>query len=303
VRTEQEMLDLLVTIAKNDERIRAAYMHGSRSNPIAEKDTYSDYDIVYVVTEIASFVGNTEWLSNFGDITFVFEGYKIPNIFFKKEINDLSRRYVWGMLFKDGNHIDLMIEIVDEAMNHVHIKNKPTIVLLDKDNCLPKTPTASEPGYHIEKPSEDEYKACCSGFWWFLNTVAKGIARDQLPYAKEEFSTKIMVTLNRMIEWYIGSLTGFSGLTGKEGSHFKKYLPADIYDLYTKIYSDGNYVNFWNALFCTCELFGKLATSVGDYFGYVYNKQEESSMIDYLVKVKTKTLPWKCPIAHSSSKT
>lgn len=32
MRTEQEMFDLILNIAKRDERIRAVYMNGSRTN-------------------------------------------------------------------------------------------------------------------------------------------------------------------------------------------------------------------------------------------------------------------------------
>ncbi|MDR0312799.1 MAG: aminoglycoside 6-adenylyltransferase [Treponema sp.] len=290
MRTEQEMLESIMKIAKEDERIRAVYMHGSRANPFAEKDKYSDYDIVYIVTEISSFTNSKAWLNSFGNITFVFEGCKVQNNFFMKEINDLSCRYVWCILLEDGNHIDLMIELIEEAMNHIHIKNKLTIVLLDKDNCLPEKSVLNNSDYCVKKPHEDEYSACCSGFWWFLNTVAKGIARDQLPYAKEEFYSKTITTLNRMIEWYIGMQTDFSVPKGNDGKYYKKYLPENIYNLYTKIYSDGNYANFWDAVFYTCELFNKVASSVGDYFGYVYNKHEENSMVNYLAKVKSETL-------------
>ena len=290
VRTEQEIFELIIKIAKDDERIRAVYMHGSRVNPCAEKDKYSDYDIVYVVTEISSFIENKEWLNSFGNITFVFEGYKVENKFFMKEINDLSCRYVWCILLEDGNHIDLMIEMVEEAMNQIHIKNRSTIVLFDKDNCLSKKSQSNNSDHCIKKPCEDKYLACCSGFWWFFNTVAKGIARDQLPYAKGEFNSKIITTLNCMIEWYIGIQTDFSVSIGNDGKYYKKYLPENIYNLYTKIYSDSSYTNFWNAIFFTCELFSKIASSVGDFFGYIYNKQEEKSMMNYLNKMKNETL-------------
>jgi aminoglycoside 6-adenylyltransferase len=285
MRTEQEMFELIMKIAREDEHIRAVYMHGSRANPCVEKDEYSDYDIVFIVTEISPFLNNKEWINNFGKITFIFEGYKVQNKFFMKEINDLSCRYVWCILLDDGNHIDLMIETVEEAMNHIHIKNKPTIVLLDKDSCLPEQSQSNNLDCYVKKPCEDEYSAC-----WFLNSVAKGIARDQLPYAKEEFNSKITVTLNRMIEWYIGIQTDFSVSIGNDGKYYKKYLPENIYNLYTKIYSDSSYDNFWNGIFFACELFSKIASSVGDYLGYIYNNQEEKSMIDYLVKIKNKAL-------------
>lgn len=51
MRTEQEMLNLILSIAKNDEQIHAVYMNGSRTNPNADKDIFQDYDIAYVVDE------------------------------------------------------------------------------------------------------------------------------------------------------------------------------------------------------------------------------------------------------------
>lgn len=51
MRTEREIFDLILHVARNNEQIRAVYMNGSRANPNVQKDIYQDYDIVYVVTE------------------------------------------------------------------------------------------------------------------------------------------------------------------------------------------------------------------------------------------------------------
>ena len=51
MRSEKEMIDLILDTARKDERIRAVYMNGSRTNPNAPKDLFQDYDIVYVVRE------------------------------------------------------------------------------------------------------------------------------------------------------------------------------------------------------------------------------------------------------------
>lgn len=56
MRSEKEMYDLILDIAKRDERIRAVYMNGSRANPNIKKDIFQDYDIVYVVTETKTFI-------------------------------------------------------------------------------------------------------------------------------------------------------------------------------------------------------------------------------------------------------
>lgn len=40
MRTEQEMYDLIINIAQQDEEIRAVYMNGSRTNQNVPKDIF-----------------------------------------------------------------------------------------------------------------------------------------------------------------------------------------------------------------------------------------------------------------------
>jgi aminoglycoside 6-adenylyltransferase len=109
MRTEQEMFELILAVAKADERIRAVYMNGSRANPNVDKDKYQDYDIVYVVTETESFLTDKSWISIFGDIAIVQE--PDSNDLGWGQNADYSRSYCWLMLFKDGTRIDLHIQI------------------------------------------------------------------------------------------------------------------------------------------------------------------------------------------------
>ena len=55
MRTEKEMMDLILTFAKNDPRIRVVGMEGSRTNVNVPKDEFQDYDITYLVTDMESF--------------------------------------------------------------------------------------------------------------------------------------------------------------------------------------------------------------------------------------------------------
>ncbi len=61
MRTEQEMYDLILKVAKEDERIRAVYIDGSRTNPNAPRDIFQDYDVGYVVRETESFIKDRDW--------------------------------------------------------------------------------------------------------------------------------------------------------------------------------------------------------------------------------------------------
>ena len=67
MRTEQEMMYLILSFARKDERIRIVGMEGSRTNTNIPNDEFQDYDITYLVTEIESFLEDEEWLNYFGE--------------------------------------------------------------------------------------------------------------------------------------------------------------------------------------------------------------------------------------------
>ena len=62
MRAEQEVMELILSVAKADERIRAVLLVGSRANPAVPKDIYQDYDIIYFVEDIMPFYNNPVWL-------------------------------------------------------------------------------------------------------------------------------------------------------------------------------------------------------------------------------------------------
>ena len=152
MRTEQEMFDTILSIAKADARIRAVYMNGSRANPNAPKDKYQDYDVVFTVTETTSFLNDKNWVYNFGNPLIVQEPDLIDNTtdwFGGGDKHDFTRRYAWLMLFDDGVRIDLGIEIAEETHKYI-LDDKLTVVLLDKDNMLPAIPAPVEDDYYIK---------------------------------------------------------------------------------------------------------------------------------------------------------
>ena len=283
MRAEQEMMNLILNIAKADERIRAVYMNGSRANPNVKKDDFRDYDVVYVVTETASFINDKEWVLRFGE----------PLIIQEPDSNDLcwginhdfTRGYGWLMLFEDGTRIDLHIEIKEETDKNF-IDDTLTIPLLDKDGIFPNIPQSNDSGYWIKPPAKEKYYGCCNEFWWCLNNVAKGIAREQLPYAMRMYTEVVHIELEKMTEWYIGLKNNFSVTSGMWGKYFEKYLPQELYNAYIRTYSGGDYDNLWAAIFTACDLFHTLALTVAKHCGLTYRQNEEDGMREYLRMVR-----------------
>jgi len=283
MRTEQEMMALILQVAREDDRIRAVFMNGSRANPKVQKYPYQDYDIVYVVTETGSFLNDRTWLKVFGEPLIVQEP---DNNDFGWGINaDFSRSYAWLMLFKDGNRMDLTL-VTLETLPERYLEDSLTVPLLDKDNCLPEIPPSNDSNYWVKKPQQPQYRGCCNEFWWCLNNVAKGIVRDQLPYTMWMYHVIVRPMLDKMLDWYIGINTDFSVSVGMQGKYYKKYLPPELYQMYARTYSDSNYDNLWDAIFTACRLFRTVAQPVADALGFTYNLEEDTNMLAYLSRMR-----------------
>lgn len=117
MRTEKEMLDLIINTAIEDERIRAVIMNGSRVNPNVKRDCFQDYDIMYVVNDIQSFTSNHNWIHRFGEIMIV----QMP-----EEMSlvqpDEDGKFPYLMQFMDGNRIDLTlvpVELIKSSLDKI----------------------------------------------------------------------------------------------------------------------------------------------------------------------------------------
>lgn len=285
MRSEEKMMELILNTANQDERIRAAYMNGSKVNPTIEKDVYQDYDIVYAVTDILPFIKDKKWLTVFGN-TYMVQEPDDPEML-GGESYDRMDKYTWLMLFDDGNRIDLTVQTLEKAKSEV-TTDKLTVLLLDKDGLLPRLMPPTDRDYHVKKPSECEYLACCNEFWWCLNNVAKGIARDELPYAMQMYNRCVRDMLDSMIEWQIGIDTDFTVSAGKMGKFYKKYLSDELYCLYAKTYSTSDYEQLWESVLTACSLFRRIAITVAAVFGYKYNQNDDKNMMKYITNVRNK---------------
>ncbi|MFS0823326.1 aminoglycoside 6-adenylyltransferase [Bacillus sp. 1P02SD] len=283
MRTEQEMMDLILRIARNDERIRAVYMNGSRTNKNVPKDIFQDYDIVYVVTDTESFIKDEGWIRIFGELIMLQEPDK-NNQSWGHQV-DVYPSYGYLMLFKDGNRIDLHIETKVNMLGE-YGSDKLTVPLLDKDHILPSISAPTDIDYHVKKPTESAYLSSCNNFWWCLQNVAKGIWRDELPYAKQMFEHVIRPHLDEMVSWWIGCDTNFQVSVGKMGKYFKQHLPNSYWQQYERTYSDHHYDNFWDSIFVTSDLFRRLAKEVAENLSFTYSSEDDWNMTAYLKHVK-----------------
>lgn len=285
MRTEEEMFQMILEIAKQDERIRAVYLNGSRTNPNVKKDEYQDFDIVYVVNEVIPFLNNPEWLKKFGEIAVMQE----PNskAFGWEGDHNEQESYTWLMLLSDGYRIDLHLDIKKVALDR-YLEDTLTIKLLDKDDFLPDLAKANDQFHWIQKPSQIEFHGVCNEFWWCLNNVAKGLNRHQIPYVLKMYYEIVHPQLFQLVDWSVAQKNNFQITTGLFGKNYEMLLTKERYEAYLKTYPNPNPEAIWQAIFNACDLFRELGIEIAESLGFSYNLVEDQNMQRYLTQMYKK---------------
>lgn len=278
-RNDTVMMDLITQIAQNDERIRAIIMNGSRTSPNAKKDIFQDYDIVYLVTDVTSFVENPKWINQFGEILILQTPDEMDGKWPKSK-----NEFAYLMQFKDWNRIDLTLLHVDRLSTMP--RDSQSIVLLDKDNRVKKFDPPSDKDYLPKPPSEKDFFDCCNEFLWVSTYVVKGLWRKELTYAKHVSEQIVKEELIKLLSWYAAIKTKYEKTIGKFGKYLEHYLEPELWDKFKNTYVDANYENMWDALFLMCELFNDVAIKVSSHYDYPYDEHEYQDVVEYLKAVQ-----------------
>ena len=277
MRTEAEMISLIKDIAFKEENIRAAYIEGSRTNPNAPKDIFQDYDIVYIVTTTKPFREDKEWINNFGKILYMH--YPEDNVFYP---SDVENCYGWQIQFADGNRMDLHVCTKENALANLELYQ----ILVDKDGIVPYPQETTDERYWVKEPREIEFKCTCSDFWWCLNNVAKGLWRNELPYAMDVINFVLRPHLKRLLEWKMGIENNFSVSAGKSCKYFKKYLQEETYRQFLATYSIAEIESIWNSVFVMCDLFQNTAVELSRKQKFTYDFEQAENSLSFLQHVR-----------------
>jgi len=278
MRSEKEMLDLILNIARKDDDVRAVVMNGSRVNPNAKKDPFQDYDIIYFVRDVEPYKRNMAFISQYGDLMIL----QTP-----EDMSSPSAagdgHYSYLMQFMDGNRIDLSFYPLEQILRHT--TDSLTIKLLDKDRLIPELPASSDRGYLPQKPTARAFDDCCNEFWWVSPYVAKGLWRDELTYAMDLLEV-VRVELMKMLTWYFGIQTNFQRSAGKAGKYIKQSIEPEIWKQLESTYPDFQPENIWESLFALGNLFRQIGHHVAEHFGFQYPEQEDKNVTDYLQEIR-----------------
>ncbi|GIP21890.1 aminoglycoside 6-adenylyltransferase [Paenibacillus sp. J22TS3] len=266
MRSEQEMMRMLIDFAEQDARIRLVTLEGSRTNGNIPPDTFQDYDISYFVSDMDSFKKDDEWLSFFGRRIMMQKPEDME--LFPPDLGGDWFSYL--MLFEDGNKLDLTLIPVHGVEEYFAQSDGLVEVLLDKDGLVTDDVTPSDRQYWIKKPTAREFDDCCNEFWMTATYVVKGLARKEFLFAADHLHEIVRPNLLRMMAWQIGSQHGYDFSVGKNYKFIDRYLPAEDWETLLSTYSESGYPEMWRSLFTCYGLFRQYSIAVADRLGYDY---------------------------------
>jgi aminoglycoside 6-adenylyltransferase len=255
---------------------------GSRANPSAAVDAFSDYDVLLVVDDVHPFYEDRAWLEDFGPVLVVYwdpihpaPGYDI------EQVGNVT-------LYQDGLRVDFIVWPVELLARIVQGPDLPAdldlgyAVLLDKGGLAAGMPAPTYSATIPAPPSDEVYQQVVGDFFSDVPYMAKCLRRDELLPAKYclDFDMK-HVFLRQMLDWRVELDHDWSVPTGFLGRGLKGRLPPEIWFELERTYVGPGIEENWEALFRTLALFRRVAVEVAAALGYVYPLDMDRRVVAY----------------------
>lgn len=274
------MMELMMKIAQEDDRIRAFTMEGSQVNSASVRDKYSDFDICYVVRDIRDFTCDKKWIQCFGEILIV----QCPDDWYDHPYDyEGHEKFTYLIQFADGNRIDLTLIDVRKIETQLYV-HEPRTVLINKDNFKELISIEDSHIFDIQKPSEQEYSDTCNEFRWVSLYISKGLCRKEFYYARHTFEHICIPMLIRMLDWKIGFRHAFQVSTGSYHKYLKQFLSEKEMERFQGIFPGGDFEDMWEKLFLMQDYFEELAREIAGYAGFFYDAKEGSRIREFQLR-------------------
>ena len=276
MRRDKEVMDQLLAFATADARVRAVVQNGSRVNPRVVQDLFCDYDIIFFVTEPKSFLLDQEWIGPLGRLVML-------------QQNDIHQQeeeyYIFLMQFEDGVRIDLSFRQAESA--RWCLTDSLTLPLLDKDGILPDLPAPDDRTYQTAKPDRKRFDATINDIWWCSAYVAKGLWRDELPYAKYMLDVVIRNGVVELLSWYASAEKSWQLNVGKAGKWLKRELPPEVWEAFERTYAGAGEEENWEALLEVNSLVRRVGVELAEQLGYDYPYEDDRRMTAFLQRIRS----------------
>jgi aminoglycoside 6-adenylyltransferase len=242
-------LTAFIAWAETQGDVKALLLLGSRARTDSPADEWSDVDLTLVVDEPDRYLGDGEWLEEFGRplLTFV-------------EPTAVGSAFERRVLYEDGLDVDVAV-VTAEWLEHAaadpetaRVVKRGARVLVDKialAELLARAPS-TEPERPL--PTELELAELGTDFWYHAVWAAKKLARGEVLVAKRSVDGYLKERLLTLLAWHAASSKPAVD-TWHEARFFERWADPRAVEAMREAYARYDRDDVARALRATMEIF------------------------------------------------
>lgn len=186
-------LDKLIKLASDNKNIIAIGTEGASNDSTQISDEWTDLDVTLFVREPAREDG-WWWLQQLGEPTIV-QFIETQDLFGPHS----GRWFSWLTRYTGTRRIDFKMTSVQAEAAYLSNDTLNTIVWRQNKGRVPPRKTNAQ-SHFIPLPDQDSFQEHVREFYWCAGNVVKGLARQNLVYANEQFNRYVRPELLTLLE-------------------------------------------------------------------------------------------------------
>ncbi len=260
----EKIIQNFILWAKSEENIRLAIIVGSRARTIVPADQWSDLDVVMVVKNPNTYLLNTDWLDQFGEVRISFI-----------EDTALGHAKERRVLFDGGLDVDFSVFSMDLFQHMIKGKEVEKVIvrgvrlLLDKDGLFPKH--LHKEGKLIEldtNPTQEAFDNMIQDFWYHAVLSAKKLLRGELYIAKSGIDNYMKQIILQIAKWHARVTRNMD--TWHDGRFFENWVDHRVIQNLKESYAYYDQEDIIKALHASMDLFRWLAKETAAKLKFKY---------------------------------
>lgn len=276
-KSYEEIFNQLVKFAEACDKISAMVLFGSRARSEKKADHYSDYDILFFVSDVDYFLKDDEWL----------ESISKPYISFveRTAVQDYERRVFFDNAM-DMDFIFYNVQDIERITAHPIIKSwyaRGYQIVVDKISYKELVEENKPFKLKTADLTEEKFNNLIQTFWFHSIWATKKLLRGEIWASKNCIDGYMKNLLREILEYQAKALNGASFDIWHDGRFFDQRISeAVILDL-NNAYGQYDKASLEVALKRTMALFAREAQKVAQLLHYSYPIEAE----EYAIKQVT----------------
>lgn len=268
----------VLEIAVEHPGIRAVFQTGSRVNPVVSRDIMQDYDIIYCVKDVQTFIEPQGFLEKLGNPILVHTPH--PKTATTMAPEKTHRLFA---LYEEGFSVDFIFYPVED-ISELIAKETLLLILMDKDNLISQLPGSSDIGYRVTRPTKYEFAKVVEIYFYQITQTVKHLYRANAVAAIDEYDGA-RDALHQMLAWVTALEKDFKINVGKNYRFLDENLNEEWREIYHDTFSSLDPTTFWEALLKSMTLFRRTGLEVAESLSFEYPKQQDVRVSAYVRKI------------------